>query len=60
MSSGKASRTLHASPEDRQLLAESKILRHQPNPITKDGTEQDTEGGQEVHRRLGLEAKPGF
>jgi len=52
--------TLHAPPKDRQLLAESKILRHQPNPITRDGTEQDAEGGQEAHRRLRLEAKPGF
>jgi len=47
-------------PKDGKLLPESKILRRQPGPITDNGAEQDTEGDQKAHRRLRLEAKPGF
>ena len=48
---------LHPSPKDGKLLAESKILRRQPGPITEYGAEQNTKGGQKAHRRLRSKAE---
>jgi hypothetical protein len=47
-------------PKDGESLPESKILRRQPDAVTKDGADQDAEDGQGAHRRLRLRAKPEF